>query len=522
SYLTAAVQEAAPSIGAEAAQMAGGLQPAPPETVLTSLINDLDASGSEMALVLDDYQFINSQAVHDAVAFLLDHCPGSFHLVIATRSDPPLPLSRLRARGQTVELRAEDLSFSVEEAAQFLNEVMGLVLSPEQISMLEERTEGWVAGLQMAALSMRGHADVDGFIRAFAGTNRFIMEFMLEEVLAREPREVQAFLLQTSILNRLSGPLCDAVCGADGGQAMLESLEKRALFLVPLDDRRGWYRYHHLFADLLQARLRQTDAVQIPHLLWRAADWCDGAGFPSEAVNYALAAGDDDRAARLIEKHWSSFVNTGEIEVVWLWLQALPAGVVKKRASLVIAYCWVLWLMGQVHEIETHLPDAERAVNELAPGDGDADPEGMNALLPAMVAVLRSIVARSHEDFASAISVGLSALKLMPEPLSPIVDGVLRTLIYLALASAYEGAGDLEQSACAYVEAVRGSRLADNPGGITGMTFRMVVILLRLGRLREAEQACREAVEYLQARGLSRVPVAGIIHVAISEVLVER
>ncbi len=233
-YLVAALQTADPTIGNEAAQLMTGIQPALPEAVLTSLINDLDATGEQIALVLDDYQFINSQAVHDDVAFLLEHCPITLHLVIAARSDPPLPLARLRARGQTVELRAADLRFTAPEAAQFLNDVMGLRLDIGSVAVLEERTEGWIAGLQMAALSMRGREDVDSFIQAFAGTNRFIMDFMLEEVLAREPEEVQTFLLQTAILTRFTGPLCDAVTGTSGGQEMLERLEKRNLFVMPL------------------------------------------------------------------------------------------------------------------------------------------------------------------------------------------------------------------------------------------------------------------------------------------------
>jgi LuxR family maltose regulon positive regulatory protein len=277
-YLVAALQEADHTIGNEAAQLMAASQQAPAEAVLTSLINDLDTTGREIALVLDDYQFISSQAVHEEVAFLLEHCPNTSHLLIATRSDPPLPLARLRARGQMVELRAADLRFTGPEAAQFLNDVMGLRLDAGSVAALEERTEGWIAGLQMAALSMRGREDVDSLIRAFAGTHRFIMDYLLEEVLAREPEEVQAFLLQTAILTRLTGPLCDAVTGASGGQEMLERLERRNLFVVPLDDDRRWYRYHHLFADLLQARLHQSGPDRVARLLSRAAEWCERDG----------------------------------------------------------------------------------------------------------------------------------------------------------------------------------------------------------------------------------------------------
>ncbi len=229
---------------------------------MTCLINDLDAAENDLVMVPDDYQFISSEAVHETVAFLLEHSPRVLHLVIATRSDPPLPLARLRARGQTVELRSADLGFTEHEAAQFLNDMMGLNLAATSIAVLRERTEGWVAGLQMAALSLRGREDVDAFPHEFAGTHRFIMDFMMEEVLAREPQDVQTFLVKTSFHTRLTGPLCDAVTGTTGGQAMLEELERRNLFVVPLDDKRRWYRYHHLFADLLQARLRRTTMPQ--------------------------------------------------------------------------------------------------------------------------------------------------------------------------------------------------------------------------------------------------------------------
>ena len=273
-YLIAAVHSADPCLGAEAAQLISGMPPAPSEAVLTSLVNDLDAASRELALVLDDYQFIHSPAVHADLAFFLDHCPRNLHLLIAARSDPSLPLARLRARGQMVELRAAGLRFSGAEAAQFLNDVMGLHLDAGSIAVLEERTEGWVAGLQMAALSMRDRRDVDGFIASFSGTNRHILDYLLEEILACQSSETQRFLLHTSVLARLTAPLCDTVLengpsqdertgvGPDrpsSSSAVLEYLERENLFLIALDDERAWFRYHHLFSDLLQARLQQSE-----------------------------------------------------------------------------------------------------------------------------------------------------------------------------------------------------------------------------------------------------------------------
>jgi LuxR family maltose regulon positive regulatory protein len=527
-YLVAALHGVDSRIGSDAAQLMVGIEQVPSEAVLTSLINDLDAASGEMVLVLDDYQFVSNQAVHGQVAFLLEHCPKTFHLLIASRSDPPLPLARLRARGQMVELRTADLRFTDLEAAQFLNDVMGLGLDAGSVAVLKERTEGWIAGLQMASiavqshLSMRGREDVDSLIRAFAGTHRFIMDYLLEEVLVREPEEVQTFLLQTAILTQLTGPLVDAVTGASGGQEMLERLERRNLFVVPLDNDRRWYRYHHLFADLLQARLYQSGPDRVAQLLSRAAEWCEGNGQVAEAVGYALAAKDYGRAAGLVERHWGQATSHGEIETVWSWLDALPGDTVRKSAPLSAAYCWVLWLRGQIGAIEAHLVDAERALDELAASNGFDPDNAVYAQLPAELAALRSFVARYSNEFESAIAYAERALGLAPENLPPQANAQLRTLIFLALATAYDGMGDLERAVGAYAETIRLSRLGASAAGVTGITYRLAGILRLLGRLRAADAACRDALEYVQAQGMARLPAAGILHVAMSEVLVER
>jgi len=527
-YLVAALREADPAIGSEAAQLASAAFQAPPEAILVSLVNDLDAANGETVLVLDDYQFVSSPVVHEQVAFLLDHCPQTFHLVIATRSDPPLPLARLRARAQTVELRAADLSFTRFEAAQFLNDSMGLGLDADAVTLLAERTEGWIAGLQMAALALqrtlstRGRDDADSFIQAFAGTNRFIMDFMLEEVLAREPEEVQTFLLQTAILTRLTGALCDAVTGAADGQAMLEGLERRNLFVVPLDDERRWYRYHHLFADLLQTRLQhQAGPERVAELRSRAAAWCEQNGQVADAVSYALAAQDYHRAAALIERYWYVVTSSGEVETVWAWLAALPEDVIRHSAPFGVACCWVLWLKGQTGAIEPYLTDAERALNEQVAAEGFG-PEGvLSPDWPMQIAILRSIVARYDSDFETAVALAERALSLLPANLPHQVDGQLRALVFLALASAYDGVGDLDRSAGAYAELIRLSRIGVSATGISA-TFLFIGALRLLGRLRGADTACRDALAYMQAQGMSRLPAAGILHVAVSEVLVEQ
>ena len=379
-YLVAALQETVHTIGSGAAQLLGAARQAPPEAVLTSLINDLDTTGGEIALVLDDYQFISSQAVHEEVAFLLKHCPNTFHLVIASRSDPPLPLVRLRGRGNMVELRAADLRFTEPEAAQFLNDVMGLRLDARSIAVLEERTEGWIAGLQMAALSMRDRKDVIRFIEGFSGTNSYILDYLLEEVMASQPPEIQQFLLCTSILERLTAPLCEAVLEArklDGWiidklsenfnppnllncQPILEYLERANLFLVPLDDERIWYRYHHLFADLLHARLQQTLKIQdIAALHTRAAQWYEQNGLIYEAIRHASLTSNNEWVEQLIEQNYMEMFHRGEASSIRYWTGKLSKELIYRRPRLCIYEAQSHALFGQLDEADVLLAKAE-------------------------------------------------------------------------------------------------------------------------------------------------------------------
>ena len=314
-------------------------QPPPIESMLTALLNEITTIPDNFILVLDDYHVIDAEPVDDALTFLLEHLPPQMHLVIATREDPQLPLARLRARGQLTELRAADLRFTPAEAAEFLNQVMGLNLSAEDIAALETRTEGWIAGLQMAALSMQGRSDTASFIQAFTGSHRFVLDYLVEEVLQRQPERVRSFLLQTAILDRLSGPLCDAVTGREDGRGMLEALERGNLFVVPLDDERQWYRYHHLFADVLQARLMEEQPDQVPALHRRASEWYEQNGLRSDAIRHALcrrgfrARGGPDRAGMV--GHGDSSQSA-----TWLgWVKALPDELIRARPVLSVWLC---------------------------------------------------------------------------------------------------------------------------------------------------------------------------------------
>ncbi|MCA9953198.1 MAG: hypothetical protein KC434_00660 [Anaerolineales bacterium] len=514
-YLLAALQTVDQAVGHEAMQMLTASAQVPVELVVTSLVNDLDGSGKQLCLVLDDYHCIHNPAVHTAVNFLLEHSPDSFHLLIASRSDPPLPLARLRARGQMVELRAADLGFTKAEAAHFLNKIMGLNLDGDSVAQLAARTEGWIAGLQMAALSMRGRDDTAAFLNAFSGTNHHILDYLLEEVLTRQTEIAQTFLLQTAFLKQLTAPLCNAVTQTTDSQAMLETLERQNLFVLSLDDERKWYRYHHLFADLLQARLQQLYSDQLPQLFTRAAVWCEGNEQPSEAISYALKGENFALAGKMIARHWGATSSEGAIETVYNWLNALPKTMVQKSAPLSTAMGWMQWFTGQTEAIEPHLLAAEQALaqSEEAPA---------NVGLPAQLAALRALVARMQNEFDVAIALGHEALDLLPPQMTVTEESQLRSMIFLALAAAYAGIGDLEKAVNAYTETIAWSRVSRNVAGVTGITYRLAGALRVLGRLREAEEACRRAMAFVQAEGIAQLPAVGILHLALSELLVEQ
>ena len=368
-YLVAALQTIAPSVGEATLAMllASPSQPPPTDVLLAALLNDLAALG-DAVFVLDDYHVIDCPPIDEALTYIVDHLPPQFRLVIASREDPPLPLARLRAHGQLTELRAADLRFTPDEAATFLNQVMGLHLSASDIAALEVRTEGWIAGLQLAALSMQGRADTASFVQAFTGSHRFVLDYLMEEVLQRQPEPVRRFLLQTSILDRLCGALCDAVTQHAGGRSLLETLERGNLFVVPLDDQRQWYRYHHLFADVLHARLLDEQTDQVPELHRRASAWFEQNDLPAEAIQHALLAKDSQRAAALIERVWLA-MDVSYQSAAWLhWAQQLPDEVIRVHPVLCLGYAWALLNDGELEAGEAWLRDAERWIDP-APKD---------------------------------------------------------------------------------------------------------------------------------------------------------
>jgi LuxR family maltose regulon positive regulatory protein len=517
-YLVAALQSAAPAIGRGAAAALDSPQPPPPEAIVAALVNEIAAGPDKILLVLDDYHALEAGPVDQLLAFLLDHLPAQLHLVVVTREDPPLPLARLRARGQLTELRAAELRFTAEEAAAFLNQQMGLKLSAAEIAALEARTEGWIAGLQLAALSMQGRSDTARFIAAFTGSHRFVLDYLMEEVLQRQPEPVRRFLLQTSILDRLCGPLCDAVTGHTGGRSLLEVLERGNLFVVPLDDQRQWFRYHHLFADVLHARLIEEQADRVSELHRRASAWFEQNEVPAEAIEHALLANDIERAAALIERVWLA-MDLSYQSAAWLrWAQQLPDDVIRVHPVLCLGYAWALLSGGELEASEARLRDAERWIDPApeAAAQMVVVDEATYRALPAAIASARAYCASAQGDIPGAIGHARQALALAAQD-----DAIRRAQATSLLGLAEYASGDLpaaERSLLAFQATARqGGDLAT----AVGITFILADIWLALGRLRQAISAYRQALHLAEKQAPLPIGTADLYR-GLSELLCEQ
>lgn len=515
-YLVAALRTVAPVIGDEVSTALESSQTLPIEAVLTALINTITTIPHDFALVLDDYHLVDAGQVDTAITFLLEHLPPNMQLVIATREDPRLPLARLRSRGQLTELRSADLRFTNSEAATLLNRIMGLSLSAADIDTLETRTEGWAAGLHLAAISMQGYQDAPGFIRAFAGDHRYIMDYLIEEVLQRQPEPVRRFLLHTAILDRLSGALCDAVTGQEEGNARLESLARANSFVVPLDDKRQWYRYHHLFADVLCAHLMAQRPEVVPALHRRASDWFERHGWPDDAINHALAAGDFERAATLIEQA-APPMRQARREVTLLgWLQALPEALFHARPVLNVHYAGMLLETGHFEAVEARLQQAERLLA--------GRPESMTVVneaelpgLPAWIAIYRAARALVHGDITSTTRQARRALTVAPED-----DHVARGGAVGFLGLAAWTSGDLETAQQCYTECTARMQKAGHLSDALGSAMTLADIRIAQGQLREAMSVYERGLQIMSEPGGTLLRSSGDIHVGISELLVEQ
>ncbi len=521
-YLTAALQTIATSNREGVFALLQSPQLPPVELIITALLNEISAIPDPFILVLDDYHVLDTGPIDHAIAMLIERMPPQLHVIITTRQAPRLPLARLRARNQLAEVRASDLRFTSSEAAEFLTRVMGLSLTVKDITLLESRTEGWIAGLQLAALSVKGHEDPASFIQSFTGSHRFVMDYLVEEVLQQQSLSIQVFLLRTSILERLSGPLCDAVLCSDdkdkrspspSGQEQLEFLERANLFIVPLDNERQWYRYHHLFADLLRKRLHQNNSFnagdgvsQVAQLHTRASKWYEEHGQELDAFHHAGAAGDHRRAARLAEGNGMPLLFRGAVYPVMKWLDSLSNKDRDEMPSLWVMHASAMLMVGQLTGVEQKLQAAEQALRTAEPDDNNRD-------LLGHISAIRASLAVSKHQADTIITESIRALEYLHPNNLPV-----RTATNWALGYAYHLQGDRIAARKAYTEALVSSQMI-------GHAIISIMSTLGLGHIHETENELEEALQsyrqVLTITGDSPIPVACEAHLGLARIFYE-
>jgi LuxR family transcriptional regulator, maltose regulon positive regulatory protein len=527
--LVAALNAAAPGLGATAATLLRSPQAPAPQPVLALLLNELNASPHSFVLVLDDYHVIDSPTINQALACAVDHLPANTHIVIATRADPPMPVPRLRARRMVSEIRAADLRFNEREADAFLRQVMQLSLSPEDLRLLETRTEGWVAGLQMAGLSLKGRSDPGDFVKAFAGSNRYIVDYLMTEVVQLQSESIQYFLLRTSILDRMCADLCDAVladalpglpeAGTDS-QAILEELEQRNLFTIALDDDRSWYRYHHLFADFLRSRLRRTQPAQVTGLHRRASVWFASQGLSHEAVKHALATGDFSFAAEMIEGSALRMIYRSETPTVLGWLGNLPDNEIAGRPALCVYHAWAL-AFSQLAENRTLCEERLRQAEHMAHLPGyQAQRDWLAGHIASVRAYLLRFGTISGGDPRPIIMLSEQALDLLPPG-----EAALRCANALNIAYARLSLSDTSGAEAALSEAERLGQEGRNYFAAATAAANQARLVQLMGQLGRAEQLCRQARDtYTALAGPDRrnLPIIGVLDIGLGSILLER
>jgi len=528
SYFVAALQTIKAGIGEEllTALHTSQYQLPQAETILTALLNEIAVIPEHFLLILDDYHSIDSQSVDQALSFLIEHQPPQMHLVIATREDPSLPLARLRVRGQLTELRATDLRFTPAEAAEFINRMMGLHLSDGDVAALESRTEGWIAGLQMAALSMQGREDIASFIQAFTGSHRFVLDYLAEEVLQRQPEHIRSFLLQTSVLDRFCVSLCNAVTTREDAKEILDTLERRNLFLIPLDDQRQWYRYHHLFAEVLQTHLLETQPEQVSSLHQQASVWYEGNGLRSDAIRHALAAKNFEGAAGLIELAWPA-AEEGSIQpATWLgWVKRLPEELIRARPVLNVWYAYALLGRGEMEAAESRFKDAEqwlvsadtmKAQLETPPVEMVVVDKEQFKSLPATIAVGRAYIAQTLGNIPDTVRYASRVLELTE------ADPFRHSQASMMLGMTHWASGDLESAERVFAEYTMKLRTAGNIPDAIGTSVVLADIRLALGHLHEAIITIEQLLQFVMEQGEPIPPETADLHRELSELYLEQ
>ncbi len=511
-YLASALDTVQPGLVGDTLSLLASAQTPEFDALLTLLINDINEFQNDIVLVLDDVHIITSPEIYQGIDFLLEHIPPHMHLVMLTRADPPLPLSRLRARGQLTEIRAEHLRFNPEETARFLNKITGFSLTPGQITALEKRTEGWAAGLQLAALSMQGRQDVDGFISAFTGSHHYIVDYLAEEVLNRQPSSVREFLLKTSILEQLTGALCDALTGRNDGQSMLEYLVQSNLFLLPLDDERRWYRYHDLFRDVLQNRLQSNFANDFTQLHRQAAEWHENNQLTRVALDHAISAQDFALAEQLFYKYWMEWISLYNLPENLKSLQQIPGAIIRAAPRLSLINGWMMWAMGKVADTESQINVTQKMIDELLQTGEFLEDSPEYHSLTAETNVLRSLVATYKRAYSQAIQLAESAIQAISKD-----DLITLAAAYFALSFACQEMGEIDRLLQVSIETLSIAQRSGN-SSVCANAFRYLAYTYKMqGRLHAAFETYQQAMDYAREHEQASEPPYNIIYNSIAE-----
>ena len=522
-YFIAALQSIDPILATGIFNSLRSPQPPPIEATLTILVNEVAAIPNNFILVLDDYHLIDAPQIHDALSFLIENLPPQLHMVISTREDPLLPLSRLRARNQLTELRAADLCFTRSETAEFLNQVMGLNLSSDDIAALEKCTEGWIAGLQLAAISLQGKADTSRLIQSFTGSNRLVLDYLIEEVLEQQPKSVQEFLFQTSILNRLTGSLCDALTGQGNGQKVLETLERANLFIIPLDEERRWYRYRHLFADLLIQRLNQIHPDQVKLLHQQACKWYEQHGYMDEAIEHALMIQDFDCAVHLIEAYVDTLWQQGAHRKLPRLFASVPIELILAKPQLCVYQAWYAFISGQQELTERCLQIAEHALSTHTDNlthsgmqEQDSPTDSQMSQLQGRISAIRAFMASFQGNITELIHHAHQALETLPEQ-----DRIWRSITAITLGDVYGFKGDMTAAYAARLEAYKASKAAGDIYNMMLASSKLAITMIEQGRLHNTVEFCQDQIQTAAEFGFSKSPLCGFLWVLLGETYAE-